>query len=198
MNQFSWILGILTMFISLLGWSMVLRVSVVCGVIQRTGWGPGVMGKLRRAGRKAIHSWPGPLCIIVPSDPVNILNHQSKQSDPPANTQGEALHSAQLPRFSGLCGPSETSTHTWPQAYRLLLSSCPVQNRCGINPHFMLSFRNARLANYKAMPSLFIFLSLSVLFMYSWVPVREKLKELKEGSEIHLYWLCLRSEGKPE
>lgn len=38
-----------------------------------------------------------PWCIIVPSDPMNILNHQSKQSYPPVNTQGEALHSQQFP-----------------------------------------------------------------------------------------------------
>lgn len=43
--------------IRLSGWPVVLCVSDVGGVPQRTGWGgPGVMGKLRRAGRKAIHS----------------------------------------------------------------------------------------------------------------------------------------------
>lgn len=41
--------------IRLSGWSMGLCVSDVYGVSQRMGWGPGVMSKLRRAGRKAIH-----------------------------------------------------------------------------------------------------------------------------------------------
>lgn len=96
MSQFSWIFGDINNVIWLSGLSMELYVSDVGSVIQRMGWGPGVMGKLRRAGRKEIHSWPWPLCIIVPFDPVNILNHKSKHSDPPVNTQGEAPHRSVL------------------------------------------------------------------------------------------------------
>lgn len=86
-----------------------------------------------------------------------------------------------LPQVSGLRDPSETATHRWPQAYTLLLSSCPVRNRCGINPHAMLLFLNASLVNYKVMTSLFIFSLCAFCQCYSSVPERIKSEGVEGG-----------------
>lgn len=161
-------------------WSMVLCVSDVDGVIQRMGWGSGVMGKLRRAGRKVIHSWPRPLCIIVPSDPVNILNHQSKQSDPPVNTQGEALHSTPLyycPGFSGQCGPSETSTHT----HGLRLANCSwvaALFKIDAGSIHIWCYHLEMLEWRKVMPILFIFFYLPILSMFQLSPCKSKTERI--------------------
>lgn len=89
-------------------------------------------------------------------------------------------HTTLLPPWvSSLCGPCETSAHTWPRAHTLLLSSCPVWNRCGIDPLSMLSFWNARVVNYKVMPSLFIFCSLCISVHVA--VVRTEVKRLDGG-----------------
>ena len=140
------------------------------GVIWRTGRGPGVMGKLRRAGRKAIHSWPRPRCIIVPSDLVNILNHQPKQSDPPVNTQGVALHRSLLhccPGSQAHAVPLKPSHIHGLRLRNCLWASGSIHIWCN---HFkMLEWR------IKVMPRLFILVCMSIVS--SWIDVEVKLKD---------------------
>lgn len=68
-----------------------------------------------------IHSWPWPRCIIVHSDPENILNHQSKQSDAPVKTQAEGLCSTA--RYC--CPGSQACAPLWKhRAHGLRRTSC--------------------------------------------------------------------------
>lgn len=125
MAHYSLFIGYITniMIIGLSGWAPCLWCGWVW-VIRRIRWGAGVMGKLRSAGRKAIHRWPWPWCIIVPSDPVNILNHQSKQSDPPANTRKKPCTPLCCCTGSQVCtAPLRPPAHI---ASGLLLRSCSV------------------------------------------------------------------------
>lgn len=125
------------------------------------------------------------------SDPVNILNHQSKQSDRPrVNTP----HTSLPPPAPH---PRSPSTHSL-GGHKLILSRCFALKtthkklRRKIDSHWMQPFRNARVQKYKETAGVFI------LALFSFLVQTEKKKNPEElvpirnktDSPTPTYFLC--------
>lgn len=92
-------------------------VDLCCGWYgwEVTGGGPGVICKLRRAGRKDPLLTPALVynCALWPREHPK-LPIQTVKSPSKCRGRSPAQHTTLLlPWFSGLCGPSETTTHTY-------------------------------------------------------------------------------------
>lgn len=112
-----------------------------------------------------IHCWPRPWCIIVHSDPGNILNHQSKQSDPPVNTQGEALHNTLL--YCSLGSPALAAPLNLPHTYGSGLtnsSGVAALLRMWDQPHTAIILK-CWVLNNKVTGSQFMYLSVHLLHL---------------------------------
>lgn len=126
--------------------------------------------------------WPGE----HPKSPIQTVRFPSKCS-------GQSLpeHTSLL-LILRACAVLQKASHAWPRANKLLLSSCPVQNRCGINPHLMIWFRNVCCWTTKWFPDvsfsfffhLIILSMLNGLYLYSTWPLRALL-HYKPHSPVH-------------